>query len=48
MVLVGGRLQGWFLLTGLPWNLPAVPGICAGPPQTLMTLVPKLINSQRV
>ena len=32
MVLVGGRLQGWFPLTGLPWNLPDVPGICAGPP----------------
>ena len=26
---------GWFLLTGLPWNLPAVPGICVGPPPTL-------------
>jgi len=34
MVLVGGHLQGWFLLTGLPWNLPAVPGIFAGPPPT--------------
>ena len=30
MAPVGGRLQGWFPLTGLPWNLPAVPGICAG------------------
>jgi len=26
---------GWLPLTGLPWNLPAVPGICAGPPATL-------------
>ena len=26
-VLVGGHLQGWFPLTGLPWNLLAVPGI---------------------
>ena len=34
-VLVGGCLQGWLLLTGLPWNLPAVPGICMGPPLTL-------------
>ena len=34
-VPVGGRLQGWFPLTGLPWNLPAVPGICKGPPPTL-------------
>jgi len=34
-VPVGGRLQGWFPLTGLPWNLPAVPGICAGLPPTL-------------
>ena len=34
-VLVGGRLQGWFPLTGLPWNCPAVPGICAGLPPTL-------------
>ena len=34
-VPVGGRLQGWFLLTGLPWNLPDVPGICVGPPPTL-------------
>jgi len=35
MVPVGGRLQGWFPLTGLLWNLPAVPGICTGPPPTL-------------
>ena len=35
MVLVGGRLQGWFPLTGLPWNFPAVPGICVQPPPTL-------------
>ena len=34
-VPVGGCLQGWFLLPGLPWNLPAVPGICTGPPPTL-------------
>ena len=34
-MLVGRRLQGWFPLTGLPWNCPAVPGICAGPPPTL-------------
>ena len=34
-VSVGGGLQGWFPLTGLPWNLPAVPGICTGPPPTL-------------
>ena len=34
-VPVGGRLQGWFLLTGLPWNLPAVPGICTGSPPTM-------------
>ena len=33
-VLVGGCLQGWFPLTGLPWNLPAVPGILAGPLST--------------
>ena len=26
---------GWFLLTQLPWNLPAVPGICTGPPPNL-------------
>ena len=32
--LVGGCLQGWFLLTGLPWNLPVVPGIFVGPPPT--------------
>ena len=31
-VLIGGRLQGWFPLTGLPWNLPALPGIFAGLP----------------
>ena len=35
MVPVGRHLQGWFPLTGLPWNLPAVPGICARPPPTL-------------
>ena len=34
-VLAGGCLQGRFPLTGLPWNLPAVPGICMGPPSTL-------------
>ena len=34
MVLVGG-LQGWFLLTGLPWNLPAEPCILTGPPPTI-------------
>ena len=33
-VLVVGRLQGWLPLTGLPWNLHAVPGILAGPPPT--------------
>ena len=33
-VLVGGRLQGWFLLRGLPWNLPAVPCILVRPPLT--------------
>ena len=33
-VLVGGSSQGWFPLTGLPWNLPPVPGICAGIPPT--------------
>ena len=33
-VLVGGRLQGWFPLTRLPWNLPGVPGIFAGHPPT--------------
>ena len=33
-VVVDGCLQGWFSHTGLPWNLPAVPGICAGPPLT--------------
>ena len=26
---------GWLPLTGLPWNLPAVPGICSGPSPTL-------------
>ena len=35
VVLIGGRLQGWFLLIGLPCNLPAVPGICTEPPPTL-------------
>ena len=34
-VPVGDGLQGWFPLTGLPWNLPAVPGICGGSPPTL-------------
>ena len=34
-VPVGGCLQGCFPLTGLLWNLLAVPGICAGPPPTL-------------
>ena len=34
-VPVGGGLQGWFPLTRLPWNLPAVPGICTGPPPTV-------------
>jgi len=34
MVLVGGQLQGWFPLTGLPWNLPAVPYIFVGAPLT--------------
>ena len=34
-MLVGGRLQGWFPLTGLPWNLHAVPGIFVGAPPTL-------------
>ena len=29
-----GHFQGWFPLTGLPWNLPIVPGICAGSPST--------------
>ena len=29
-----GYFQGWFPLTGLPWNLPAVPGICMGHPST--------------
>ena len=33
--LVGGHLQGCFPLTGLPWNLLAVPDICAGSPPTL-------------
>ena len=33
-VLVGGRLQGQFPLTRLPWNLPGVPGIFAGHPLT--------------
>ena len=32
-VLVDGCLQGWFLLTGLSWNIPAVLGIisCRAP-----------------
>jgi len=34
MVLVGGSMQSWFPLTQKPWNLPALPGICAGPPPT--------------
>ena len=34
MVLVGSCLQGWFPLIGLPWNLPAMPGIFTGPPLT--------------
>ena len=29
-VLVDGRLQGWFLLTGWPWNLPAEHWIFTG------------------
>jgi len=33
-VLFGGSLQGWFPSTRLPWNLPAVPGILAGPLST--------------
>ena len=33
-MLVGGSLQGWFPLTGLPWNLDAVPDIFVGPPPT--------------
>ena len=28
MVLVGGHLQGKLSLTGLPWNVPAMPGNC--------------------
>jgi len=28
---VGGRLRCWFPLTGLPWNPPAVHGLCIGP-----------------
>jgi len=36
MVLVGGHLQGWLSLTGLPWNLPAVPGNYVGPQQPLI------------
>jgi len=35
IVLIGGHLQSWFLLTGLLWILPAVPGIFAGPPTNL-------------
>ena len=34
-VLFGGRLQGWFALIGLPWNLPAMPCVLVGPPLTL-------------
>ena len=34
LVLVVGRLHGWFPLTGLPWNLHVVPGIFAGNPPT--------------
>lgn len=30
MVLVGGHLQGKLSLTGLPWNVPAIPGNCVG------------------
>ena len=33
-VLVGRCLQGWFPLIGLPWNLPAMPGIFTGSPPT--------------
>ena len=31
-VLDGDQLQGWFLVTRLPWNLVAVPDICARAP----------------
>ena len=34
-VLFGDRLQAWFSLIGLPWNLPAMPCILLGPPLTL-------------
>lgn len=34
MVLVGGCLQGWFLLTGLLWKLAAVPDIFLRSPRT--------------
>ena len=34
MVLIGGRLQGWVLLTGLLWKLAAVPGIFFRSPRT--------------
>jgi len=34
MVLVGGHLQGRLSLTGLPWNVPAMPGNCVGAPPT--------------
>ena len=33
-VLLGGCLQGWVSLTGLPWNLPAVSGIFVELPPT--------------
>ena len=49
MVLVAGHLQGWFLLTRLPWKLLAAPCIFAGPLyQPLMAPVPKLIYWARV
>jgi len=44
MMPVGDRLQGWFPLTGLPWNLPAVLCIFADPNQPLQAPIPKLIN----
>jgi len=48
-VLVDGHLQGWFLLTRLPWKLPAAPCIFPGPIyQPLMAPVPKLIYWARV
>jgi len=34
MVLIGGPLPGWFLLTGLLWKLAAVPGIFLRSPLT--------------